>query len=392
MKKETSWARVAQMLEEEYHVEWDTMLDTEIKAILEKGPCKAHLGIGYADCTADFSPQGIRLDYSQTVVTLSKAVPMMRIALREARILAARPDSTPAQLKDIERRIRMHMQGAYNNLLEVGHDLIAAKASGEIPHGEWEEWVRKNTGFSERQAQKLMQCAREVRPGSALAELPISTMQQILALPEAEREPMARRAKDESLTVKQLREEIRKLKGQYEELSGINTRTAQRAASADHQKIVAQQLLENEQNQREQERKSYEMRIRSLEEELQEAKENGEIPKEALDMIEGLKLELQEAEAYAREQARLRQEAQTELINAQVGGGPAIRDNDVTVMDYANGITCFLSTCGAMPGMDVDIARLPDIQRRQLERMVASVEDWTHGMRKAMALTMVDMG
>ena len=74
-------------------------------------------------------------------------------------------------LQNIERRISHHMQGAYSNILEVGRCLIEAKESGLVPHGQWEAWVNRVAGMSERSAQRLMQAAREVSPESAMAKL-----------------------------------------------------------------------------------------------------------------------------------------------------------------------------------------------------------------------------
>lgn len=90
--------------------------------------------------------------------------------------------SGPIALENIEYRIAVHMRGAYENMLEVGRCLNQAKEAGLVPHGQWEAWVRRNTGMSERSAQKLMQAARSVLPGSAMANLSVSKIQAILAL------------------------------------------------------------------------------------------------------------------------------------------------------------------------------------------------------------------
>ena len=87
-------------------------------------------------------------------------------------------------LQNIERRIALHMQGAYANILEVGRCLIEAKEANVVPHGQWEAWGQRTAGMSERSAQRLMQAAREVSPESAMAKLPISKIQAILALPD----------------------------------------------------------------------------------------------------------------------------------------------------------------------------------------------------------------
>ena len=100
-------------------------------------------------------------------------------------------------LANIERRIAYHIQGAYSNVIEVGRCLIEAKESGLVPYGQWEAWVNRVAGMNERSAQRLMKAAREVAPESAMAKLPISKIQAILALPEPQREAVAEKAVEE---------------------------------------------------------------------------------------------------------------------------------------------------------------------------------------------------
>ena len=66
--------------------------------------------------------------------------------------------------------------------------------------------------MSERQAQRLMQAARNVQAGSAMESLPISKIQVILSLPEPEREAMAEQAASEDMSLRELQEEVRRQK------------------------------------------------------------------------------------------------------------------------------------------------------------------------------------
>ena len=114
-----------------------------------------------------------------------------------------------------------------------------------MPHGEWETWVRKNTNMSERQAQRLMQAARSVHPGSAMERLPISTIQAILALPDPEREPMAEKATAEDMSLRELQEEIKAQKARADQQAEINVKTAARASKAAHEAAQARALIED---------------------------------------------------------------------------------------------------------------------------------------------------
>ena len=153
--------------------------------------------------------------------------------LRDEMKVTCIKETTPAPvaLENIEYRIATHMQGAYENMLEVGRCLNEAKEAGLVPHGQWETWVRKNTGMSERSAQKLMQAARSVLPGSAMAKLPISKIQAILALPEEAREPIAEKAVADDMSLRELQEAVKREKQRADQLAEINEKTAARAAA-----------------------------------------------------------------------------------------------------------------------------------------------------------------
>ena len=123
----------------------------------------------------------------------------------EMKVTCIEPDQQAlVTLANIEYRISVHMQGTYREILAVGRCLVEAKEAGLVPHGQWEDWVRRNTGMSERQAQRLMQAARNVQAGSAMESLPISKIQVILSLPEPEREAMAEQAASEDMSLREL--------------------------------------------------------------------------------------------------------------------------------------------------------------------------------------------
>lgn len=193
-------------------------------------------------------------------------------------------------LANIERRISFHMQGAYSNILEVGRCLIEAKESGLVPHGQWEAWVNRVAGMSERSAQRLMQAAREVSPESAMAKLPISKIQAILALPEPQREEVAVKAVEENQTLRELQATIDAMRGDLEKSKttvqrvererdsalAINERIYRERADLARERDAAKQALEA--SKADQQAKvaalaQSERRIDALKRELKQAKE-----------------------------------------------------------------------------------------------------------------------
>jgi len=71
-------------------------------------------------------------------------------------------------------------------VLTIGRGLIEAKAM--LSHGEWLPWLNEQIGYSERQAQRFMQLAREWTNPTTLSDLGASKALALLALPESERD------------------------------------------------------------------------------------------------------------------------------------------------------------------------------------------------------------
>lgn len=280
-------------------------------------------------------------------------------------------------LENIEYRIGLHIQGAYENILEVGRCLIEAKEAGLVPHGQWEEWVRRNTGISERNAQKLMQAARCVSADSAMNRLPISKIQAILALPEAEREPMAEKATSESMSLRELQEEVRKQK--------------ERADQAEGKRLELERNLRSHDIQAANERKRLRAQLDDAENRAAQAATSTGISPEAQAEIDRLKSELADAESYAEQQAELRQKAQRDLLNqkAQSARGESGAHPGFDAGELAAAVRAFIGTAGVLPHLGVDAARISDGDRAQMRQYIDVIAAWVEGSRRALSTVVI---
>lgn len=274
-------------------------------------------------------------------------------------------------LELITEMIRAHVRGAYQNLIEVGRLLTVAKERKIVPHGRWESWVTETTGMTERQAQRLMQAAREVPAGSAMEQLPISKVQVLLALPAEEREAAAEKVAKDGTSLRELRSQIqrerersRQLQDQVnrgiERIKDLRTRANQMITDARDEGFRAGRAEAREMVQRDDRR----------ERELAEA-------------LEASRQELAEAERYAEEQARLRQEAQQLLLNAQASAQDGGGGIEVSIEDIVAAIRAFMGAAGMLPAMPAALAALGDGDRRTLETYVDMVARWVDDSRAA---------
>ena len=290
---------------------------------------------------------------------------------------ALTPDKT-AQLAVIEFRIHDHMSNAAGHLLAVGQCLNEAKAADLVPHGEWEAWVAKNTGFTVRQAQRMMQAAREVPEGSAMAQLPMTKIQACLQLPSPEdRETMAQRVQDEGLTLRQLQDEVK--------------RANDRADRAERKRLEVEGNLRSHDAQAAHERKQLRQQLADAEARAQTA--TGGISAEAQMEINRLKAELADAEDMIERQAELRQQAQQELLNYQTQtarGEIQNAEEDMTAMELAVAVRTFVGTVGVLPHMGMTLAHAAAAEKQEMAAYVEMVADWVEGARRALNTLHID--
>lgn len=286
-------------------------------------------------------------------------------------------------LATIEYRITYHLQGAYANILEVGRALCEAKDANLVPHGEWEEWLRRTAGMSERSAQRLMQAAREVNPESAMAKLPISKIQAILALPEPEREAVAEKAVAENMSLRKLQNEVeglRKVKRAAEAEAVQANRRAENARLDANQAKETMQRYKRDLDIMDAERKV-------LREQLREAKAAPAtgISDEAQAEIDRLSAQLSDAEQMAEYQANARQQAQRELqeLKSRAARGDAAPVEDLTADSVGQAVRTFICAVGYLPHSD----RLTGMRyqdRQQVQAFARMVAKWAADVQHAL--------
>lgn len=160
---------------------------------------------------------------------------MTMLAKTETRVLG---------IADYEARIQLYKEQAITGYIGIGRTLNEAKAAGVVPHGEWEAWVERTTGLAIRQAQRCMKAASEIRDGSFLGQIDMSKAMLLLSsgLENEQQEALAEKAVKEDSSVRELREQIRKLKLEKVAEAGANAeiRTALKAAESERDQLKGQ--------------------------------------------------------------------------------------------------------------------------------------------------------
>lgn len=323
-------------------------------------------------------------------------------------MLAEKKETNVVNLGAIEYRMAKARADIYNGALELGRCLIEAKESGQISHGDWEDWVARNAEMSVRNAEKLMKRAREVQDGTALSRLSGSKIDRILALPEGQREELAAKAEAENLSTREIEKEVAQLKGMLE---AANQRADALKADADeaYQAGLTNGRIEAEERAKQridqmnwtidQQRQSIlyakedaelaEKRAREAWDEGFKTGQEGVKPTVPADYetlkaanadkdetIKQLRADLDRAAAFAQrandDKRKLQQQLhemadQTAAPEAGLGLAENVRRDVVT----------FLSSCaGQLPYTRDKVDRLPDGDIKTLDALVLSVKKW----------------
>ena len=115
------------------------------------------------------------------------------------------------------------------NSIEIGKRLTEAKKL--IKHGEWANWLKERVSFSQRTATNLMRVYEEygknglASNSETIAQLNYTQALALLAVPVDSREEFAREKNISEKTIKELKEEIKKVQADKDssdkELAGI---------------------------------------------------------------------------------------------------------------------------------------------------------------------------
>lgn len=119
-------------------------------------------------------------------------------------------DEIIKDLKTLEFEIDLLKKQTTQNIIEIGKRLIEAK--NQVPHGEWEIWLRNRAKISRVTAGRFMRVATEFPNVSMSTDLTVSKAFELLTLPTDERKEFIENNDINEMTTRELREEIQKRK------------------------------------------------------------------------------------------------------------------------------------------------------------------------------------
>ena len=230
----------------------------------------------------------------------------MNIVETEYKEITSIQDRETEQLTIEVNTIYQQMEAIGNIGLQLaasaGERLIEIK--GRLAHGEFESWCKDNLTFSKRKAENMMRWSQKCKDENSIfsktqtfTDLGISKVWALLAAPEDVAEEVIKEGASD-MSVRELQEEISRLKLEKEKVEGLARATEEEQANLEEEiKILKRQL---EESRRESERKAED--------------ENSQSTPEAEEEIEKLKKKLEVAEANLQ---KTKEKLKTEKNNSE---------------------------------------------------------------------------
>ena len=254
-------------------------------------------------------------------------------------------------LEQITESARIHVQGAGQNLLQLGQDMLDAKAL--LGHGQWMPWLRE-IGQSARTAENLMRLAREIPHESKLAGLPYTKALAMLALPESERESFAAANEDKSAA------EIKRLIAERDQIKRERDSIASAYEKANVRATRAEKDLYDEQH-----KPPQQIKVEVMPEDYETLRMQASRHRQ----------EMEEAAEAAEDAERRAEAAERELQQLRMSG---IGQREDPIRKASSKMDDFMITVQMWPYQPA----LAVTDRARISDMVHRMEDWCADMRK----------
>ena len=329
-----------------------------------------------------------------------------------------RQEGRALTIHDYEARIAIYREQIGTGYIGIGRTLNEAKESRAVPHGEWESWVTRVTGLTPRQAQRCMQAAKEIREGSAMAQLEMSKALMLLSsgLEEDTREEIAARAVEEGATVKELKAAIEELKREKDRVNVERDQTVKElklklvntTGSLEEAKV---RLRKEEQraSAAEGQAKGFYDSLSRERAERRSAYDNGRADGHAAGLTEGraeamrefeklsgevdrLQAELDAAEKREEKRARQLEEMKAARQMEAMDSARSLNATGMNATDLGAAVRSFIGAAGVLPQMGSSLARMPKEDREAIREMVETVARWVEGARGALGTIHADGG
>lgn len=301
--------------------------------------------------------------------------------------IAAHAEKQLSQLEGLAVQARLYAENATMSMLQLGRVFTEAKPL--VKHGEWENWVRNNSGMSERQAQTLMQAYRRFGDSAQFRSLEKSKLFKMLALPKGTEDQFVEENDVSAMTSREVEEAVKRVRAQAD--AELERERAARRSAEERADRLSERPPEIPRD-IDQALRDKDALIERQQRELDRVSTAGrEIMDEANRLRcdnDRLRRELDENNELLEETQQECNRAQAELLNMQStlakGDAERIPCDELSSDAFAAAVRQFIGTCARMPHMGRTFAVMQASERDAYDELLRTVEGWARDARRAL--------
>lgn len=273
---------------------------------------------------------------------------------------ASRTNTAPARresadlsvLEGLAAQARAYSENLAINMFQLGR--VYTEAKKLVRHGEWAQWLRDNSGMSERSAQQLMQVYARFGSQPAFMGLEKSKLFKLLSLPAGQETDFA----------------------EEHDLAAMTSREVEAAVKQAKAEMAAQ--LEEERRWRQQ----AEVRARQLSEELQN-KDSDELPDEVAETLRRQQATIQQQQDMLAAAQETINESNRRLVDQERRNARAAAEDEEPLGEALRGaVSAFLGSPAGTAAEDARrVMALDPVERQDVGRLVDLMAGWCDKMR-----------
>ena len=305
--------------------------------------------------------------------------------------------------ENLAREAQFYSMQTQFNMLQLGRVLKEAKEI--VEHGQWLDWIDKNAGCSERQAQIFMQLYETYGLSQDMAALGASKLKLLQSMDEEEREKLLNEKDVKNMSVRALKEEVKAREAAIRAEEQEKAREAVAAEKVNAAKMAesaarkaekeTRAKLEEEMEILRAERAEMTLKAKELQEraELAEGQLEGAInsardaARDVSEQSTALEAERRRIERELKEKddaLREIQEQYEELNQKYLDGLSALQRGDAQRSDadilsseaVSDAARTFIGQVGRIPYMHGTFATMDNRQREEYREIILQVKDW----------------
>ena len=281
---------------------------------------------------------------------------------------------------------RIYSENLASNMIRLGR--VFAEAKPLVKHGEWQNWLRENSGMSVRAAQNLMEIHNRFGNNPAFDGIQKSKLFKMLSLPEGTEEKFIAENNIDEMSARQVEAAVKQtraeMQGEIERERALREDAEKRADALANRPFELPDEVAH----------SIEKKDELIKRQSDELKRLAEMGKETIEeaaRLRKLNLELKRDMDDQAEILRDVQEecnrAQAELLNAQStiakGESDHVPTDELTADDFAAAVRQFIGVCARMPHMARTFAAMDEREKDVFNELLLTVESWATASRTA---------